>query len=154
MAVNGACSTPAINPAIPIKVKLVSDTLNPKPKLLIILATTLPNALPITMVGIKIPPAPPAANVVVIAMALNTVIPINNPMTTQILSFKWSKGVVPNAAKWFPANRLFIKPKPSPYNGGIKYNMTPIANPPMINLMSLDLNRSKNFKIKKYILVK
>ena len=44
------------------------------------------------------------------------------------------------SAKWFPANRLFIKPKPSPYNSGIKYNMTPIANPPMSNLMSLDFN--------------
>ena len=70
---------------MPIKVKLLSDTEKPNPELLMSLATTLPKALPITMVGIKIPPAPPAANVVVIATALKMVMPNSKAITTQIL---------------------------------------------------------------------
>ena len=97
MAVSGACKTPAIKPAIPIKVKLVSETLNPK--LFIILATTFPKALPITIVGINMPPTPPAANVVVIAMALKMVIPISKPITIQMLLICASKGVFPMACK-------------------------------------------------------
>ena len=79
-----------------------------------ILATTLPRALPITMVGIKTPPAPPAAKVVVIAMALNIVMPNNKAMTIQILSRNLSKGVFPKASMVFPSNKLLMNPKPSP----------------------------------------
>ncbi len=68
IAVSGACSTPAINPAMPIKVKLLSETL--PPKTLIIFASAFPKALPINNVGIKIPPTPPAEKVIVIAIAL------------------------------------------------------------------------------------
>ena len=103
-----------MRPAIPINVKLLSETDNPNPKLLMTLATTLPNALPITMVGMKTPPAPPAPMVVVMAIALKMVIPNRSAITTQILSVKASKGVVPRAFKWSPSNRLLMNPKPSP----------------------------------------
>ncbi len=88
MAVNGACNTPAIKPVIPIKVKFDSEILKSRPKLLMIFAYTFPKALPITNVGIKIPPTPPAENVMVIATALKIVIPINNKMIIQIFSLK------------------------------------------------------------------
>ena len=64
-----------------------------------ILATTFPKALPITKVGMIIPPVPPAAKVVVIAIDLKTVIPNNNAITTQMLSMYASKGVVPIAER-------------------------------------------------------
>ena len=86
IAVSGACNTPAIKPDIPIKVKLASETETPKPELLIILANRFPKELPITKVGIMIPPVPPAASVVVMAIALKTVMPKSSKITTQILS--------------------------------------------------------------------
>ncbi len=51
-----------------------------------IFAKAFPKALPITKVGIKIPPTPPAAKVVLIAMALKMVINNKKKITNQILS--------------------------------------------------------------------
>ena len=83
IAVKGACNTPAMRPVIPSKVKLASETSNPN--WLMAFATALPNALPINNVGIKIPPTPPAAKVVVIAIALKTAIISSITITIQIL---------------------------------------------------------------------
>ena len=63
------------------------------------MATTLPKELPITMVGIKIPPYPPAAKVAVIAIALKTVMPASNPIMIQILDSISLNGVVPIALR-------------------------------------------------------
>jgi len=91
-------------------VKLVSETSNPKPILLIIFARALPKALPMTRVGTNTPPTPPAPKVVVIAMDLKIVIPNSNAITIQILLKSKLKGVLPIAAKWSPLSKLFIIP--------------------------------------------
>ena len=75
-----------------------------------IFADTFPKALPITNVGIKIPPTPPAANVVVMAMALNSVISNKKPITIQTFSKSTLYGMSFKAAKAFPSNKLLINP--------------------------------------------
>ena len=62
MAISGECSTPAINPAIPTRVKLAMGK-SCIPATLTILAKLKPMAAPINSEGANTPPIPPPAKV-------------------------------------------------------------------------------------------
>jgi hypothetical protein len=47
-----------------------------------------------------------------------------------------------------------MKPNPSPYSGGIKYSIMPIAIPPIMSLCFDDLKRLKKAVSPKYIFEK
>ena len=121
MAVNGACNTPAIIPAIPTRVKLLSETdILKKGILLRTFATKLPMILPIKREGAKIPPTPPAPNVNELAIILKKTRPASNIIMIQTLERSKCRKLFSSAFSGLPAIKLLITSKPSPYNGGIK----------------------------------
>ena len=119
IAVSGACKTAAIKPAIPTRVKLLSEIVE-SPVLFIILATTLPKILPINKVGAKIPPTPPAPKVKALAIILKKTKPVSKRITIQTLVKSKCIKLFFKASSGFPAIKLLITSKPSPYKGGIK----------------------------------
>ncbi len=73
MAVNGACNTAPKTPAIPTKVKLLSDKILVNPRSLNTLANAKPAKPSVIALGAKIPPIPPLSIVRVVATTLRRI---------------------------------------------------------------------------------
>ena len=85
IAVRGAWSIPAIIPAIPTRVKLLTEMgILVITSALIILAKTCPRALPINKEGAKTPPFPPAPKVKLVAITLKKTSPRSKKITVQV----------------------------------------------------------------------
>ena len=79
IAVNGACITPAISPAMPTRAKLLSD--NDNPKLLSNFAKNSPAFTPVKSAGAKTPPTPPLPKVDAVATTLTIMTITKNTAT-------------------------------------------------------------------------